>query len=85
MQGMFYQYNLTTELAKKYSHSTYLASPTNEPESQIVLSVFATSLFRFPHERENLLQKAQRIKQLQYQHLVPILDMGIEEEQFFVG
>jgi serine/threonine protein kinase len=84
MQEKFHQYDLRTELAKKHSHATYLASPTDEPEHQVVLTVFSASLFHFPHERENLLQKAQRIKQLQHPHLLPVLEMGIEEEQPFV-
>src|SRR5260370_14620227 len=90
MQGQFNRYNLTRELAKKHSHATYLASPSNpqrrhgEPEHQMVLTVFSASFFHFPHERENLLQKAQRIRELQHSHLVPILDMGIEKEQLFV-
>src|SRR5437899_604018 len=84
MQKTWSQYDLRAELAKKYSHSTYLASPINEPDRQVVLTVFAASLFRFPHERENLLQKVQGLKDLQHSHLVPILDLGIEEEQPFV-
>jgi len=84
MQKEFHQYHLTTELAKKYSHSTYLASPTNEPEHQVVLIVFASSFFHFPQERAKLLLKAKSIKKLQHPHLVPILDMGIEQEQSFV-
>lgn len=84
MQGRFNQYNLTTELAKKHSHMTYLASPTHEPECQVVLTIFSASLFRFPHERENLLQKAQRIQEVQHPHILPILDMGVEEDQPFV-
>ena len=90
MPEKFHQYDLIETLSKKYSHTTYLASPTNpqrehgEPERQVVLTVFASSLFRFPHERENLLQKAQRLKKLQHPHLIPILDIGIEEEQPFV-
>ena len=54
MQGKLHQYQLTRELAKKYSHMTYLASPTDEPEHQVVLAIFTASLFRFPHEREKL-------------------------------
>jgi len=90
MPEKFHQYDLTETLSKKYSHATYLASPTNpqrgygEPERQVVLTVFASSLFRFPHERESLLQKAQRIKQLRHPHLIPILDIGVEEEQPFI-
>ncbi|HEY4035817.1 MAG TPA: hypothetical protein VGL94_17815 [Ktedonobacteraceae bacterium] len=71
MQGKFNQYNLRTILAKKHSHVTYLASPTNEPECQVVLTVFASSLFRIPHEQEKLLLKARHIKELQHPHLVP--------------
>src|SRR5258708_22711865 len=90
MPEKFHKYDLTETLSKKYSHATYLASPTNpqrghgEPERQVVLTVFASSLFRFPHERESLLQKAQRIKQLRHPHLIPILDIGIEEEHPFI-
>ena len=72
MQKKFHQYHLSAELAKKYSHSTYLASPTNEPEHQVVLIVFTSSLFSFPHEREDLLQNAKHIKELQYPYFVPI-------------
>src|SRR5882762_6607407 len=90
MQEKWSQYHLTRELSKKHSHSTYLASLINpqrghgEPERQVILTVFASSLFSFPHEREKLLQKAQRIKELQHAHLLPILDMGIAEGQPFV-
>jgi hypothetical protein len=84
MQETFHQYDLTTALAKKHSHSTYLASLTNEPAHQVVLTVFSALLFDCPYERESLLQKAQRTKELQHPHLVPMLDIGIEQEQPFV-
>src|SRR5947199_10522655 len=84
IQGTFHQYHPRMELAKKYSHVSYLASSTNEPERQVVLTVFAASLFSFPHEREKLLQKAQSIKDSQHTHVAPILDLGIEDERPFV-
>ena len=90
MQGKLHQYHLTSELAKKHSHVTYLASVIDpqrghgEPEHQVILKLFASSLFRFPSEREKLLSKAQRIKELDHPHLVPLLDMGIEQDQPFV-
>ncbi|HEY4034358.1 MAG TPA: protein kinase [Ktedonobacteraceae bacterium] len=84
MQGELHQYNITANLAKKYSHATYLAYPTSEPERQVVLMVFTSSLFSSPHEREEVLQKAQRIKELQHPHLLPILDMGIDKGQPFI-
>ena len=90
MQETFHHYHLARELTKKHSHRAYLASPINpqrghgESEGQVVLTVFASSLFCSPHESESLLKKAQRIKALQHPHLAPILDMGIEQEQPFV-
>jgi len=84
MQGKFHQYKLIADLTKKYYHSTYLASPTNEPERQVVLMVFASSLFSSRYERDAMLQKAQSIKELQHEHLLPILDMGTEGEQVFI-
>lgn len=84
MQGKLHQYHITKTLAKKYSHVTYLASPTDEPEHQVILNLFASSLFRFPSEREKLLSKAQCLKKLHHPHLVPLLDMGIEQDQPFV-
>jgi serine/threonine protein kinase len=84
MQGKLHQYHLIRALAKKYSHVTYLASPTDEPEHQVILTVLASSLFSLPHKREHVLQKAQRIQELEHPNLVPILDMGIEDEQPFI-
>jgi len=84
MQGKLHRYHLIRELAKKYSHTTYLASPTDEPEHHVILIVFAASLFSLPHEREDVLRKAQRIQELEHPHLVPILDMGIADEQPFI-
>jgi serine/threonine protein kinase len=86
MPEKFNQYSLIKTLNKKYSHSTYLASPINEPGFQVVLTVFASSLFHFPFscDPKNILQKVQRIQQLQHPRLVSILDMGIEKEQPFV-
>src|SRR5579859_3498833 len=84
MPEKFHQYSLIETLSKKYSHATYLASPSNDPGRQVVLTVFAASLFSSPREHENLLQKAQRLKKLEHEHLVSILDIGIEEEQPFI-
>ncbi|HEX3642088.1 MAG TPA: serine/threonine-protein kinase, partial [Ktedonobacteraceae bacterium] len=86
MPEKFDQYYLTETLSKKYSHTTYLASPINEPEHQVVVTVFASSLFcfPFPDDGEKLLQKAQNIRQFQHPRLIPILDVGVEEEQPFV-
>ena len=84
MSEKFRQYNLIETLSKKYSHTTHLASPIDEPKRQVVLTIFNALLFRFPHECESLLQKVQRIKQLQHPYLVSLLETGIEKERPFV-
>jgi serine/threonine protein kinase len=90
MQGKLHQYHLSSELAKKHSHVTYLASVIDpqrghaEPEHHVIVKLFASSLLRFPSEREKLLSKAQRLKELDHPHLVPLLDMGIQQDQPFV-
>jgi serine/threonine protein kinase len=85
VQGKPDHYNLTTPLAKKYSHSTYLASSHDEPEQEVIVIVFSPSLFPSLRERKAFLQKAQRlIKELQHPHILPLLDAGIEGKQPFV-
>jgi serine/threonine protein kinase len=84
MQEKFYQYHLIRELAKKHSHSTYLSSPIEEPERQVVLIVFPGLLFPLWREHENVLHNTQSLKELQHPRLAPILDMGVEEGQPFV-
>lgn len=84
MEKTFRDYRLIKQLASKHSHTTYLVTTVKEPNRQLILIVFASWLFHFAHESENLLQKAQCIKELQHPHVAPTLDMGIEEEQPFV-
>jgi hypothetical protein len=61
MQGRPDHYNLTTPLAKKYSHSTYLASSNNESARQVIVIVFSPSLFSSLRERKAFLQKVQHL------------------------
>ena len=84
MQGQLHQYKILKDLAKKYSHSTYLAAPMDEPERQVVLIVFSSWLFSSFQKCRAVLEKAQSLKKLQHPHLVPLLDMGTVDEQPFV-
>src|SRR5690348_7446048 len=85
MQAQFHHYKILKELAKKYSHSTYLAVPMDEPKRRVVLVVFSASLFSSDDEREAVLEKAEALKKLQHPHLVPIVDLGIAEQRPFVA
>jgi serine/threonine protein kinase len=85
MQAQFHHYKILKELAKKYSHSTYLAVPMDEPKRRVVLVVFSASLFSSDDEREAVLEKAEALKKLHHPHLVPIVDLGIAEQRPFVA
>ncbi len=84
MLDQFHHYKIIKAFAKKYSHSTYLAAPLDDPERRVVLIVFSSSLFLSSHEREIVLEKARSLKALQHPHLVPLLDLGIVDGQPFV-
>jgi serine/threonine protein kinase len=84
MPDHFDHYTIVQQLAKKYSHSTYLAAPIDEPERQVVLIVFSSWLLSSLHERQALLKRAQSLTKLQNPHLLPIFDAGIVENQPFV-
>ena len=84
MPDQFHHYTIIQDLAKKYSHSTYLAAPIDEPERQVVLIVFSSQLFSSSLERAAVLKNAQALKKLQHPYLVPLLDLGIAEKQPFV-
>jgi serine/threonine protein kinase len=84
MQGKLHHYNITTTLAKKYSHSTYLASSIDEPEQQVILILYSSSLFSSVKEQKTFLQKAQLLKELQHPHILSLLHFAIEEKQPFV-
>ncbi len=84
MSEQFHHYTIIQDLAKKYSHSTYLAAPIDEPERQVVLIVFSSQLFSSSLERAEVLKNVQFFKKLQHPHLVPFLDLGIADKQPFV-
>ncbi len=84
MQQRFHHYYLTERLASKPLRSVYLAHHISDTSQKVVVKVFDTTCLNFAPESESLLQKVEWIKQFKHAHIVPVLDVGIEQEQPYV-
>jgi len=84
MQQRFHHYYLTEPLASKRLRSVYLAHHISDTSQKVVVKVFDTTCLNFNPESESLLQKVEWIKQFKHAHIVPVLDVGIEQEQPYV-
>src|SRR6266705_1837103 len=84
MQQRFHHYYLTERLASKPLRSVYLAHHISDTSQKVVVKVFDTTCHNFDPESESLLQKVEWIKQFKHAHIVPVLDVGIEQEQPYV-
>ena len=84
MHTSFNKYHLSTQLGRKSLRDVYIAYPVDEPEHEVVLKVFDSTCLPSNFDYEDFAEKADLIKQLNHQHIVPILDIGIEEGEPYV-
>jgi serine/threonine protein kinase len=84
MQERFNQYYLTEQLASKPLRSVYLAHRVNDASQKVVVKLFDAACLNLEEESESLLQKVEWTKQLKHAHIVPVLDLGIEQGQPYV-
>ena len=66
-------------LVSKSLKDIYLAYPVDEPEHQVVLKVFDATCLPSNYDYADFVEKANLIKQLNHQYIVPVLDIGVEE------
>src|SRR5260370_8559528 len=84
MHTSFNKYHLSTQLGRKSLRDVYIAYPVDEPEHEVVLKVFDSTCLPSNYDYEDFAEKADLIKQLNHQHIVPILDIGVEEGEPYV-
>lgn len=84
MQKHFHHYFLTEQLASKPLQSIYLAHHINDPLEQVVIKIFDATYLNIEQESKNLLQRVESIKQLKHTHILPVLDLGIEQAQPYI-
>src|SRR5690348_10691489 len=80
----FHDYGITKQLGDKPLRRVYMAYPLAEPERKVVLKVFDAACLNRDYEYETFLERKEFIKQIRHDHLVSIIDMGIEDEQLYV-
>jgi serine/threonine protein kinase len=80
----FHLYCLTAPLGKEPVSETYLAFPVSEPERRVILKVFSTTCLGPGYEEKDFLRDGERLQLLKSPHLVPVLDVGVEQGQPFV-
>src|ERR1700736_2812370 len=84
MHTSFNKYHLSTQVGRKSLRDVYIAYPVDEPEHKVVLKVFDASCLPANYDYEDFVEKANLIKQLNHQYIVPVLDIGIEDGEPYV-
>jgi hypothetical protein len=79
MQKRFNHYYLTEEVGSKPLRSAYLAHPTNDVSQKVLLKIFDTTCLALSQGNEHLFYHMEWIKRLRHAHMVPILDLGVEQ------
>src|SRR5258708_32789610 len=84
MDTIFKKDHFSPRLGMKSLRVVFIAYPVDEPEHEVVLKVFDSTCLPSNYDYEDFAEKADLIKQLNHQHIVPILDIGIEEGEPYV-
>lgn len=78
MQEFFLHYNLTELLAAKTLRSVYLAHPLRETQHKFIVKIFDKECAG--QNQEAGLAQAARLMALNHPHIVPIVDIALEEQ-----
>jgi len=84
MQKRFNHYCLTEQLGSKPLRSVYLAHHIQDVSHKVLLKIFDAPCLALGQENERFLHQVEWIKQLRHAHVVPILDLGVEQGQPYV-
>ncbi|HEY4035099.1 MAG TPA: serine/threonine-protein kinase [Ktedonobacteraceae bacterium] len=84
MQKRFNHYYLTEQIGSKPLRSAYLAHHVNDVSQKVLIKIFDATCLALGQESERLLYQVEWIKQLRHVHVVPILDLGVEQGQPYV-
>ncbi|HZO75126.1 MAG TPA: serine/threonine-protein kinase [Ktedonobacteraceae bacterium] len=72
-------YHLMDELAGGAFGKLFLASSSSSPEQNAVVKFLHSTSISTQQEQEQFLQEAHALQQLRHPHILPILDVGIDE------
>ncbi len=80
----FNQYYLTTRLTRKAARDVYLSYTVHEPEYPVLLKIYDAECCHPDLAQEDFQYRARKFKSLSHPHIVPILDIGVEEGKPYV-
>src|SRR5947209_3747410 len=80
----FNQYYLTTRLTRKAARDVYLSYAVHKPEHKVLLKIYDAECRHTDIAAEDFHYLASKFKGLSHPHIVPILDIGIEEGKPYV-
>ena len=84
MRKHFNQYYITERISSKPLRSVYLAHHVKDVSHKVLLKVFDATCLALGQESGRLLHQVEWIKQLRHTHIVPILDLGVEQGQPYI-
>jgi serine/threonine protein kinase len=84
MQKRFNQYYITEQISSKPLRSVYLAHHARDTSHKVLLKIFDATCLALGQESERFLHQVECIKQLRHTHIVPILDLGVEQGQPYI-
>lgn len=80
----FHTYHELILLGDKPMRQVYRATSLNEPATHVVLKIFEADCLNSDYEYDNFIERCNFIKQLQHEHIVPVIDIGIIDERLYV-
>jgi serine/threonine protein kinase len=84
MQKRFNQYYIIERISSKPFRSVYLAHHVEDISHKVLLKIFDATCLALGHESKRFLHQVEWIKQLRHMHIVPILDLGVEQGQPYI-
>lgn len=80
----FRNYSITEKIGDKPLRKVYKAYSLDDPTSRVILKIFDRGCLNQDYEYHEFLERCEFVKLIKHEHLVPILQMGIDEEQCYI-
>lgn len=84
MIEIFRNYGIINKIGNKPLRNVYRAYDLDDSENIVVLKIFTSACMNKEYDHEDFLERSGFIKDITHEHLVPILQIGIEEEQCYI-
>src|SRR5688500_10365967 len=84
MTRLFHTYSDLTLLSEKPMRQVYRATSPDEPETQVILKIFEADCLNSDYDYDSFIERCTFIKQLQHEHIVPVIDIGMLDGRLYI-